>query len=384
MIVLVQNGARQQILTFDLERVALYVSRADCYLLGPLDVLSEPRDAETTFLARLLSFRRKNLGVDEYELLVGVLSAGTIDHSEALEQPDLRRRQAHARCVIHRLEHVVDEPSEFLGIEFLNGFTDRFEDRVSVLDDLSNHLELPTWGCPYSREGSEVLAIGDERTLGPFSVSVRFASTIRKSDIQDMKMPLSGWFQRGIKKLRTAEAAIENSQATTAAVGWLAEDGVAHAVTAKLGERFDGGIDILLAEEISIDTPIWLISADGFDKAAAVHFCSREQGRYTVRVGFLEDTSGLEKNTAFSAARMKWTEGSGRVVGCTILLRNGENSELAVSMAEAVPVPSVVLLTGGDYQCLGAVSSCQEEEDCWVAQVRVISDACPRANAQAA
>jgi hypothetical protein len=199
-----------------------------------------------------------------------------------------------------------------------------------------------------------------------------------------MKMPLSGWLQRGIKKLRTGEAPVEVSQATTAAVGWLDEEGVAHAVTARLGERFDGGIDLLLKEGISVDTPIWLISEDGFDRAAAVHFSSQEQGRYTVRVAFLEDTSGLGKDTPFSAARMKWTEGSGRVVGCTVSLSSGENGELAVRMTEAVPVPSVVLLTGGDYQCLGEVRGCQEEDDCWVAQVRVVSDACPRASAQAA
>jgi hypothetical protein len=81
---------------------------------------------------------------------------------------------------------------------------------------------------------------------------------------------------------------------------------------------------------------------------------------------------------------MKWSEGSGRVVGCTVSFRSGKEGELTVSMAEALPVPSVVLITGGAYQCLGAVQSSEEEEDCWVAQIQVISDAYPRAIAQAA
>lgn len=199
-----------------------------------------------------------------------------------------------------------------------------------------------------------------------------------------MKMSLSGWLQRGMKKLRPGEASVETSVATTAAIGWMDAQGVAHASKAKLGERFDGGIDLLLDQEIIVDTPIWLISDDGFDKAAAVHFCNREQSRYTVRVAFLDDASGLDEGTAFSAARMKWTEGSGRVVGCAVSLRGGKEGELTVSMAEALPVPSVVLLTGGNYQCLGAVQSSEEEKDCWVAQVQVISEAYPRAISQAA
>lgn len=197
-------------------------------------------------------------------------------------------------------------------------------------------------------------------------------------------MSLSGWLQRGMKKLRTSEAPVARSEATTAAIGWMDAQGIAHASKAKLGERFEGGIDLLLDEEIKVDTPVWLISDDGFDKAATVHFCSREQSRYTVRVVFLEDASGLEEDAVITAARMKWTEGSGRVVGCTVSLRSGKEGELTVSMAEALPVPSVVLLTGGSYQCLGAVQSSQEEMDCWVAQVQVISDAYPRAMTQAA
>jgi hypothetical protein len=199
-----------------------------------------------------------------------------------------------------------------------------------------------------------------------------------------MKMSLSGWLQRGMKKLRPGDAPVARSEATTAAIGWMDAQGVAHASKAKLGERFEGGMDLLLDEEIMVDTPIWLISDDGFDKAATVHFCNREQSRYTVRVAFLEDASGLEESAAISAARMKWTEGSGRVVGCAISLRSGKDGELTITMAEALPVPRVVLLTGGSYQCMGAVQSCEEEEDCWVAQVQVISDAYPRAMARAA
>ena len=199
-----------------------------------------------------------------------------------------------------------------------------------------------------------------------------------------MKMSLSGWFQRGRKKARSPEAPAAGSQATTATVGWMDSEGVAHAAKAKLGERFEGGIDLSLKEEITVDTRLWLISEDGFDRAATVHFCGEEQGRFTVRVAFLDDVSESEALGDLSNARMKWTEGSGRIVECAVSFRNSESGELTVSMTEALPVPSIVLLTGGDYQCLGSVRACEEEADCWVSEVVVMSDAYPRARAQAA
>jgi len=81
---------------------------------------------------------------------------------------------------------------------------------------------------------------------------------------------------------------------------------------------------------------------------------------------------------------MRWIEGASRIVGCQVSFENGEAGNLTVTMNEAVPVPSVVLLSGGGYQCLGSVSGCNEEKDSWVADVKVISEAYPRPGLQAA
>lgn len=198
-----------------------------------------------------------------------------------------------------------------------------------------------------------------------------------------MKMSLSGWFQRGTKKKPKAQAPRPVSNATTAIVAWVDGEGASRSAKALLGQRFEGGIDIGLADEIPVDTPLWLLSEDGFDRVASVHFCGGGNGHYTVRVGFLDGDS-TEADDATEAPRMRWIEGASRIVGCAVSFENSEAGNLTVTMAEAVPVPSVVLLTGGGYQCLGSVRGCDEEKDRWVADVKVISEAYPRPGLQAA
>jgi len=197
-----------------------------------------------------------------------------------------------------------------------------------------------------------------------------------------MKMSLSGWFQRGAKK-KAAPAPQAVSTATTAIVAWVDGEGTPRSAKAMLGERFEGGIDLGLGYEIPVDTPLWLLSEDGFDRVASVHFCGGESGHYAVRVGFLDGDSP-EADEATESSRMRWIEGASRIVGCPVSFENGEAGNLTVTMAEAVPVPSVVLLTGGGYQCLGSVGDCDEGKDSWVADVKVISDAYPRPGLQAA
>jgi len=74
-----------------------------------------------------------------------------------------------------------------------------------------------------------------------------------------MKMSLSGWFQRVAKKKRKAPAPRAVSTATTATVAWVDRQGAPRAAKAMLGERFEGGIDLSLADEIPVDTPLWLL-----------------------------------------------------------------------------------------------------------------------------
>lgn len=198
-----------------------------------------------------------------------------------------------------------------------------------------------------------------------------------------MKMSLSGWFQRGAKKEQGDQAPQAVSTATTATVAWVSRQGTPRAAKAMLGERFEGGIDLGLAEEIAVDTPLWLLSEDGFDRVASVHFCGGESGRFTVRVGFLDDAPS-EADEAIESSRMRWIEGANRVVGCAVSFQSGEAGKLTVTMAEAAPVPSVVLLSSGGYQCLGSVRGCEEEKDRWVADVQVMSEAFPRPGLQAA
>ena len=74
---------------------------------------------------------------DEVEL-VGVLLGRDIDDGEALQDTDLRRREADARSVVHRLDHIVDE-FLYIGCEFLNRACPLTKNRTTVSCNWSDH-----------------------------------------------------------------------------------------------------------------------------------------------------------------------------------------------------------------------------------------------------
>src|SRR5919109_3533074 len=104
VIDLVLDGAREQSIAFDPDRLALAVEAAGDHAHGALDLAHIARHRETALHADLLPLPLDHLGVDQH---VQVLVRLEDDHP----QPDsnLGRRQSHARRGDHGLDHVVDQ-----------------------------------------------------------------------------------------------------------------------------------------------------------------------------------------------------------------------------------------------------------------------------------
>src|SRR5260370_1772175 len=106
---LVLHGAGEKLFTFDLEPVSVDILRADLDLGGAMDLLANLGEAEATLFFELLALALDDLGIDEDELLFGILLEADVDDGEALRDADLLRGDADALRGVHALEHLIDE-----------------------------------------------------------------------------------------------------------------------------------------------------------------------------------------------------------------------------------------------------------------------------------
>jgi hypothetical protein len=147
VVALVLDHARVEARRFDAERAALAVQRLEPQPLPARHQPAQLRDRQAAFPARgALLAERRELGVDQHgqrHRPAGALVGGRyLQHGQPQPDVDLRRGQSHAVVLVHRLDHVVDQPLELevrdpVGRDALGR---RPHDWVSDAGDLQNHL----------------------------------------------------------------------------------------------------------------------------------------------------------------------------------------------------------------------------------------------------
>lgn len=191
-----------------------------------------------------------------------------------------------------------------------------------------------------------------------------------------MRMSFSSLWRKGFR--RSAE---EPEQPTTrggkTTIAWVGESGEAHCRKTSLRERFEGGVSIDLDMEIPADRPIWLVSSDGFGRAGILRDCIPKKEKFVGRVAFIPDQGPGKNGSERPTARVRWMEGSSHVVATPVSVKNSRHGEIEVELGEALPVPTIVLLQGVEFQCVGSVTRCLGEHGRWLATVEVLSGPYP-------
>src|ERR1035438_1529036 len=81
---LMLDAAREQLFAIHLEPLALLVLGADADLGGAYDLLADVGEAEAAFLLIELALSEDDLGIDEHQLLAGLLAHAEVDSGKAL------------------------------------------------------------------------------------------------------------------------------------------------------------------------------------------------------------------------------------------------------------------------------------------------------------
>ncbi len=191
-----------------------------------------------------------------------------------------------------------------------------------------------------------------------------------------MRMSWSKWWPRGRRKegTRAANPVSPLSDGETVMLAWVSADGDAHCESVRLDSRGDREIAVRLGQTIGTDTPVWLISADGFERAGSVVACDVQQDRLIGHIT-LRDATPAAKSPQDAASRIQWVEPGGERVDCAASLAGTGEGRVRVSLPRALPASTVVRIAAREYQCLAAAKSCEPEGEGWVADVEVISPA---------
>ncbi len=180
------------------------------------------------------------------------------------------------------------------------------------------------------------------------------------------------WQRGGRKEKKQAPAPPVGPETVTLA--WVAADGAGHCEVASMQSHGEGQIGIQLSQSIEPDTPVWLISANGVDRAGMLLACNVQQDRLTGHLTLCEPAGEL---TDGKATRVQWIEPGGDTVTCAASLTGKGDGRIRVALPRALPATAVVRIAGRQYQCLAVSGSCEQEGEGWVADVEVISPSMP-------
>src|SRR5579875_3392367 len=108
MIDLMLQRASEQLFANHFDRFATFVLRPHGHFVSAPNLITKPRQTQTTLFSYLRAFLRNDLRIDENELLALILAVATIDHGDAIAHPNLRGGKPDASCRIHGFPHISD------------------------------------------------------------------------------------------------------------------------------------------------------------------------------------------------------------------------------------------------------------------------------------
>ena len=188
------------------------------------------------------------------------------------------------------------------------------------------------------------------------------------------------WQRNGGKRKQTAQAPASGPVPVTLA--WVSPDGQPCCEQVSLTKRLSSGGEVKLRHAIEPNTPVWLISDEGFERLGSIASCDRVEDRFVGRINYV---SGEPQTKASPAGtRIKWLDADGKAVESPASLAAAGEGQLRLSLARAVPAATIIRIAGHEYQCLASTVSCEQQGEAWIAEADLISPAFKRRQPQAA
>ena len=175
--------------------------------------------------------------------------------------------------------------------------------------------------------------------------------------------------------------------AGTAAMAWIGAPGTVRSASCRLQSRSDHELRLRIDEALGQDDLVWLILDDGVNCSGRVLTChpageefeGEFDEKFEVHIALMQAGPAV---TSSAGAHLKWLDSAGVVAQEQVSLQSAEQGQLQVVLNESLAVPSIVLLAGKGFQCLGAARRCEPGAGRWAVAVEVLGEAYSRPRTQ--
>jgi len=159
-----------------------------------------------------------------------------------------------------------------------------------------------------------------------------------------------------------SEAGVRLQSAGNCEMGWLGEDGRVRLGRVEVTHAGRGELTIEAPFALSRRQLVWLLPATPKDYPARVEDVKAGQGAHHLRLRLVREQRRPAAEPALTVAQLRWVDGAGRLVTSFVYLRKAARGQIEVNVPEPLPVPSLALVSGGEWRCLASVQSCAEAE----------------------
>jgi hypothetical protein len=162
-------------------------------------------------------------------------------------------------------------------------------------------------------------------------------------------------------------------------MAWIDAPGTVRRASCRLQSRSDHELRLRIDEALGPDDLVWLILDDGVNCSGRVLTCHGAEQEFEVHIALMQASPAV---TSSAGAHLKWLDSSGVVAQEQVSLQSAEQGQLQVVLSQPLPVPSIGLLAGKGFQCLGAARRCEPSAGRWAVAIQVLGEAYSRPRAQ--
>ena len=165
-------------------------------------------------------------------------------------------------------------------------------------------------------------------------------------------------------------------------MGWLNEDATAGLASVEIIEQSDSEHVVRMRQPVSNGEKVWLIPPAGEGVSGSVRSCDEIAEGFRVSI-VLDNAEEMTETGQVYPGRVSlaWTDANGSVCRTRAAMESGGEGELEISTLEAVPAPSLVLLSSYGYRGLGVAKECRPENDSYRVTVAMTEEVYPQPNA---
>ena len=164
---------------------------------------------------------------------------------------------------------------------------------------------------------------------------------------------------------------------------WTDREGGRQCEPIQVLDRSDDGLGFRLSHRLESGQTVSIeLDTETFLKGV-VRFCERDVGGY--RAGLIRvrrERRRFDREPSGGAGTLYWAESTNRGISAPVVIRNVTSEGLQLEIPVAVPVSTVVRLSGSVLECQGIIRYCRQAEGHYLIGIEFLGQPCLKNTAE--